>query len=95
MLTIKQAVQHAKTYAHELFADENIKDLGLEEVTFNESENSWNVTLGFDAHRTRIIRPTLTMALQNITEEPLREYKSFQINAENGHLIGMKMRDIG
>lgn len=46
-MDVKQAVQTAKEHVVELFADESIADVGLEEVEFNELNEVWAITIGF------------------------------------------------
>ena len=46
-MNVKEAVQAANRYITELFADEGVQDLGLEEVVFHESTQVWKITMGF------------------------------------------------
>ena len=46
-MELKEAVRLAKGYVAQLFADEHIENLGLEEVEFDPQEDAWRVTLGF------------------------------------------------
>lgn len=46
-MDVKAAVALAKHKIEELFADEGIKNSGLEEVDFDLSEGDWKVTIGF------------------------------------------------
>lgn len=43
----KAAVSLAKHKIAELFADEGIKNLGLEEIDYDENAHVWKVTIGF------------------------------------------------
>ena len=43
----KEAVQRARRYAAEMFADEDIRNLGLEEIVFDGKHEAWNITVGF------------------------------------------------
>ena len=40
-MNVKEAVRAANKYITELFADEEVQDLGLEEVVFDETANAW------------------------------------------------------
>ncbi|MUG32390.1 hypothetical protein [Psychrobacter sanguinis] len=102
MIEVTEAVKRAREIANQLYEGEDIKNLGLEEVVFNEEANAWEITLGYDSYRSKIIenKPTEFMARNlyadgKIEKETLREYKTFSINAENGQFQGMIMRDIG
>lgn len=43
----KVAVRLAKEHVSDLFGDEQIEDLGLEEVRFDHETNTWEITVGF------------------------------------------------
>ncbi|MGE0259698.1 MAG: hypothetical protein AB7H71_08870 [Alphaproteobacteria bacterium] len=46
-MEVREAVALAKRYVGELFVDEPIGELGLEEVEFDESSGTWLITIGF------------------------------------------------
>lgn len=46
-MTVRQAVATAKTHVQELFQEEHVANLGLEEVEFDEVLQEWRITLGF------------------------------------------------
>jgi hypothetical protein len=46
-MDVKEAVAVAKRHIKDLFADEAIQNLGLEEVEFEDGSNSWSITIGF------------------------------------------------
>ncbi len=52
-MDVKEAVRTAKEYLGELFAEESISDVGLEEVKFEDPSNKWNITIGFPGPGTR------------------------------------------
>lgn len=56
---VKQAVGLAKQHILDLFADEEVSNLGLEEVEFDDQGKNWLVTLGFsrpwDAPRNALV----------------------------------------
>lgn len=106
MLTMKEAVIQAKSYAKELFEDEGIQDLSLEEIDFDNHSKKWKVTLGYNTERHKIersagLRPVLATNALGIlgsnrerSVEMVREYKVFEINAQNGNLIKMMIRPL-
>lgn len=106
MLTMKEAVIQAKSYATELYEDENIQDLSLEEIDFDTLSNHWKVTLGYNAkrhsietsakHRARLATEVLGVFGNNEPPktEMVREYKIFEINAQDGSLIKMLIRPL-
>ncbi len=86
-MDVKEAVQTAKKYVAELFTDETIADVGLEEVEFNNMSNNWEVTIGFS-------RPwqtnLLAAALSN--QQQKRSYKLVCINDDSGQVLSLKDR---
>jgi hypothetical protein len=46
-MDVKEAVATAKKYVGELFTQEGITNLGLEEIEFDEQAGEWRVTVGF------------------------------------------------
>ena len=45
-MDVKEAAARAKRHIAELFGDEQISDVGLEEIRFDEPD-TWRVTIGF------------------------------------------------
>jgi hypothetical protein len=71
-MDVKEAVKLAKQHVLDLFADENITNLGLEEVEYNEVEREWIVTLGFSRPWDE---PHNTLASLAQASTPHRSYK--------------------
>ncbi len=46
-MDVKDATRAAKEYWEHVYSDEETKDVGLEEVQFDESHNTWKITFGF------------------------------------------------
>ncbi len=46
-MDVKEAVGTAKRYIVDIYEDEPIRHISVEEVVFDESDNSWKVTVGF------------------------------------------------
>jgi hypothetical protein len=46
-MNVREAVATAKEYVSELFANEGLSDVGLEEVSLDEQTGHWLVTIGF------------------------------------------------
>ncbi len=84
-MDVKLAVEKAKAFVIELFANEQIRNLGLEEVEFDESEHAWLITLGFT-------RPwdQANFASKLGMLEP-RTYKIIRIS-EDGTVVSVKNR---
>jgi uncharacterized protein YdeI (YjbR/CyaY-like superfamily) len=46
-MDVKQAIETAKTYVKDIYADEEVTNLGLEEIEHARQAGNWVVTLGF------------------------------------------------
>ncbi|HWA23561.1 MAG TPA: hypothetical protein VG735_14295 [Caulobacterales bacterium] len=79
-MDVKTAVALAKDYIKQIFAEEGIGDLGLEEVMFDDRQGVWQITLGFSRAWDR--NPVLP---------PRREYKVVAV-AEDGKVLSVKHR---
>ena len=89
-MNVKEAVKLAKEHVLDLFADENITNLGLEEVERDE-QGYWIVTLGFS-------RPwdERCSALASLTQAnlPHRSYKIVRIDDKAEQVKGVKHREV-
>ena len=87
-MDVKEAVGIAKRYVTDLFADEAITHVGLEEVLFDERLGDWKVTIGFAPHWNHI--NTLSATLHGGT--PDRSYKVVRIRDEDGRIMSLTDR---
>lgn len=90
-MDVKAAARTAKECVADLFGDEEITQIGVEEVEFDSEAHDWNITIGF-------VRPweqykSFTCALGN--RWPARSYKVIRINDKDGHMISVKDRVLG
>ena len=81
-MDVKEVVQMAKDYVAELFGDEDIIHVGLEEVDFDQSDN-WAVTIGFSRPWNRNIGSVLG-------GQTSRSYKVVRIRDEDGKVLSVK-----
>ena len=83
---VKEAAQAAKAYIIDLFADEQIEHVGLEEVKLSQVSNVWDITIGFS-------RPWTRSALGPILSNPTqRTYKIVRINNKDGKVLSVAHR---
>ena len=86
---VKEAVRKAKEYIAELYYDEEIMYVGLEEVEFDHESGAWNVTVGF-------ARPWDGIGGRNpITRDgklSARYYKVVRIDEESSNVESIKDR---
>ena len=89
-MDVKEAVQAAKKHVAEIFADESIANVGLEEVEFDELNKVWAITIGFSRpwdHLGGVFR-----ALDG-TPRP-RTFKIVRIKDESSRVQSVKHRNV-
>lgn len=87
-MEVKEAVKIAKEYINDLFDDEAIMDIGLEEVDLSMGLSDWKVTIGF--FRSQKHQNLLLTALG--AQNPKRSYKVVSINKYDGHVTSVTDR---
>jgi hypothetical protein len=93
MMNVKEAVVMATAHIRDLFEHEEISNLGLEEVEFDQSSSEWIVTVGFS-------RPwdypqnALAALGSGRAGNPKRSYKIVTINDNNSSVVGIKNREV-
>lgn len=90
---VKTAVSNAMLFIRELYADNQIKGVLLEEVEFSEPANQWLITIGFTISKTRENSSALADLILP-ERESTRKYKIVHIDAQSGKAISMKIREI-
>ncbi|WP_295400543.1 hypothetical protein [uncultured Thiocystis sp.] len=91
---IKEAVKSAREQALQLFEEETLNHLALEEVEFDEATQHWLVTLGYDSPHKLKRKTTGPSLFPTIEEEMQREYKVFRLDSNDCHLISMSIRSL-
>ncbi len=84
-LDVKRAAKAAKEYVADLFADEQIDHVGLEEVKFDRSANVWEITIGFS-------RPWDRGLLKIAPGPSQRSYKVVRISDADGEVLAVVNR---
>ena len=92
-MEVKEAVQTAKVYLLDLFEDEDITDLGLEEVMFDELSNTWKITLGFSRPWDK--RNPMVTSIKIRDGIPVRSYKAVCVRDNDGAVTSLTDRIIG
>lgn len=87
-MDVKEAVRTAKEYLSDLYEGEQIMNVGLEEIVFEDRLNSWRVTIGFSRPWDR--KTVLANALGG--GDTARSYKVLCINVENGEVNSLTDR---
>lgn len=84
-MDVKRAAKTAKEYVVDLFADEQIDHVGLEEVKFDHGSDVWEITIGFS-------RPWDRGPLQFAPDPAQRSYKVVRISDADGQVISVVHR---
>ena len=87
-MDVKQAVRTAKEHVAEIFSDEHIINVGLEEVEFDEVDKVWAITIGFS----RFWSPVKFM--HTLSGNLTRTYKIVRIQDESGRVESVRHRDV-
>jgi hypothetical protein len=87
-MDVKQAVQVAKAYVSDLFSEEQIRNVGLEEVEFDDTSHEWLVTIGFA--RSWDERSGLEKAMIGLS----RSFKVVRLSDSDGRVISVKDRRV-
>lgn len=91
-MDVKEAVKLAKQYVFELFAEEGIENLGLEEVKYDEVPNTWSVTIGFSRPWDQSRSSSSLAAITGQTLYPRRSYKVILISNGDAKVISVTDR---
>lgn len=98
-MEVKEAIATAKRYVTEIFADEKVSNLGLEEVEFDPSTEHWMITVAFsrpwNSPRTRaqdLLESLGAGTGVGMNSGLKRSYKSVVV-AKDGQVLSMKNRE--
>uniref|UniRef100_UPI004056B7CA hypothetical protein n=1 Tax=Candidatus Electronema sp. TaxID=2698783 RepID=UPI004056B7CA len=89
-MDVKEAVKLAKQYVLDLFAEEKINDLGLEEVEFYAGE--WLITLGFSRPWDEKHNAFTALSMGPVSLH--RSYKIVHIDDKAGQVKSVKHREV-
>ena len=89
IMDVKEAVRTAKEHVVEVFSDEPIQNVGLEEVEFDESNQVWVVTVGFS----RSWEPSRDL-FRALGGDAARTFKIVRIEDDSGRVQSVKHRTL-
>src|SRR5688572_25894281 len=93
-MEVKDAVRLAKTHIVDLFGDEGVSNLGLEEVLYDDTEAIWRVTVGFSRPWDRAYGGiTASLVSAGFDPGPRRSYKVVEIRDDSGRVLSVKNRE--
>ena len=96
-MNVQEAVRLAKDYVADVFVDEQITNVGLEEVEFNESRNRWEITIGFSRpwdYQTRSLFEQEDDPFKTQRRPRTRSFKIVNIDAGNAKVLSIKNREV-
>lgn len=95
-MDVKQAVATAKEYVTDIFAGEDLADVGLEEVVFDDEAKVWKVTVGFNRPWDRLKGLADVMSAASAGEFPewkRRSFKVVRIEDRTGRIVSLTHRE--
>jgi hypothetical protein len=91
-MEVKEAVRIAKDYVKDVFADEEVTNLGLDETEHDSATGQWHITVGFSRPwNTPRTRAQEVLEKLGSVSSLRRSYKVVVIS-DNGEVIAMKNR---
>ena len=99
-MDVKEAARTAREYITDLFADENVKHVGLEEVEFDDVAKVWHITIGFsrpwELSKDPPKDPPFFNSVLDELKPPLpstqRSYKIVRVRDNDGRVISVMHR---
>ena len=87
-MDVKEAAKIAKDYVADLFAEEGISDVGLEEIELVSDDSVWEVTVGFSRPWDHVGAAAITLGQKSLR----RTYKVLRIDDYDGEVASVKDR---
>ena len=92
MIDFKTAVKKALEFLADVYANESLLDVRLEEIELSEDERFWNITLSYRGGTRHPATSALAMA--EVVTGPPREYKVIAVRSLDGEVQSMKIREL-
>jgi len=95
-MTPKEAASLARAWVADVFADDDIANLGLEEIRFDDPRDQWLITVGFDRFYAPVRSRVDAINKPAFLEPPrvVRSYKVVRINNGDGAVVSVEERQI-
>lgn len=94
-MNIKEAAKGAKQHIAELFTEEGVKDVGLEEIEFDGNSGIWRITIGFSRPWDRVDESPSYSSIAELvgaTRKRAREMKVVTLDDAEGKVLSVKNR---
>jgi hypothetical protein len=97
-MNVKEAIAAAKAYIKDVYADEELSNVGLDETEYDDDNHRWNITIGFSRPWNTPRTPAQAVldqigALGPSTSFRKRVYKVVTLS-DQGDVIAMKNREV-
>ena len=89
-MNAREAIEVARKHFVEIFADEEITEVGLEEVEFERDDSVWSITIGFRRPWQHLAKPGAFRL-----SPPVRTYKIVKVRDADGTLVTIRHREVG
>ena len=86
-MDVKEAVKKAKAYVADLLADEGLVNLGLEEIKYDETEDAWNITIGFSRPWNSVRSSATYLTGEQAVK---RAYRIVKLRNSNGEVLSFQ-----
>lgn len=90
-MDVKEAVELAKLYIADVYSNENIRNVGLEEIDYDDSKGIWYVTIGFSRPWDAPFNTLAALAIQDASSK--RTFKTLRISDATRKVLSIKNRD--
>jgi hypothetical protein len=95
-MDVREAIALAKNDLRDVYAEEGLSDLGLEETEYDDANREWLITLGFfrpwNSPRTAVQSAVEAMAYPYGAADPRRRTYKIIRASEAGAVVAMKNR---
>ena len=89
-MDVREVVRTAKLYVSEMLADEQVSNVGLEEIDHDTESNNWLVTIGF-SRPWNSVRDSVSILTGDSAVK--RVYRVVTVNDSTGRVLSMKKRE--
>ncbi|MCB1022224.1 MAG: PepSY domain-containing protein [Bryobacterales bacterium] len=90
MISPQKAIEAATKLVADIYGDDGARSVRVEELDRVAKEGAWHVTLSFFPPSDL---PDVSEAMRSILT-PERIYKTFEVDAESGAVLSMKIREL-
>ena len=94
MIDMKQAVQIALEFCRNLYGQEKLAGLLLEEVELSDDEKFWLVTIGFNLGQGETSQSSTNLSGDSLTRRSDHVFKTMKVDASSGRALSLKIKKL-